>query len=202
MTDFAQAALPPPSSDPSVLTPRSDPHTAIRAALEGALLTNTEHRRPSTEAALAALDALVAERDDNAQQAEDAMHAMEFEHLRAAAAEARVTHLEGERPGVAVMLDAIADFFADVPEAIKVMKVGEENGEAVEAYIGLIGANVRKGKTHEPQDVVKELADVAITAYVALSAFSGDPFEAIETRAARILDRLGVVADGGGGRDE
>ena len=88
------------------------------------------------------------------------------------------------------MLDEIAEFFADVAEPIKVMKIGEENGEAVEAYIGLHGHNVRKGVTHTRRDFAKELADVVITAYVALAEFDGDPWATLEERSAEILDEL------------
>jgi len=99
-----------------------------------------------------------------------------------------------ETRDVRLTWDEIAAFFSDVEEPIKVMKVGEENGEAVEAYIGLHGHNVRKGVTHTRRDVAKELADVAITAYVALHAFDGDPWATLGERAAEVLQRLEAVA--------
>lgn len=74
--------------------------------------------------------------------------------------------------------------FQDVPEAVKVLKIGEEFGEASEAYIGLHGLNPRKGKTHGPYDVADELADVAITALVAMSHFTEDPIQRLTNRLA------------------
>lgn len=92
------------------------------------------------------------------------------------------------------LLDAIAEFFGDVPDAVKVMKIGEENGEAVEAFIGMTGANVRKGVTHTEGDLRLELADVVITAYVALAAFSGDTWTVLADRVEVIASRLGIGA--------
>ena len=59
-------------------------------------------------------------------------------------------------------------------DAMRVMKIGEEYGEAVAAYIGMTGQNPRKGVTHSQADLLAELADVAITALCAMQHFTGD----------------------------
>lgn len=87
------------------------------------------------------------------------------------------------------MIGEIASFFADVDEPLAVMKVGEECGEVMEAYIGLTGANPRKGVTADRQKVAKELCDVIVTAFTALHSFSGDPFESLKVRAAEVIER-------------
>ncbi|GII89014.1 hypothetical protein Ssi03_70040 [Sphaerisporangium siamense] len=73
--------------------------------------------------------------------------------------------------------------------AIRVMKVGEEFGEAVAAYVGMTGQNPRKGVTHSVEDVAGELVDVAVTALVALHSFTDDPQAVFEAKLARIADR-------------
>lgn len=79
--------------------------------------------------------------------------------------------------------------FKDVPEAVKVLKVAEEYGEATEAYIGMLGANPRKGITHGPDDVADELADVAITALVAMGSFTIDPIQRLTRRLKHVVER-------------
>lgn len=74
-------------------------------------------------------------------------------------------------------------------DAMRVMKIGEEigeasdaylallaskNGKAVQAYIGMVGQNPRKGITHTQNDLLDELADVAVTALCAIQHFTGD----------------------------
>lgn len=77
----------------------------------------------------------------------------------------------GSRPG-----ELLADFSAWITlsyprglsnEAImwrRLVKVAEESGEVIRAYGGSIGENPRKGVTHEPGDVDKELLDTALAA--------------------------------------
>jgi hypothetical protein len=63
-----------------------------------------------------------------------------------------------------------------IPEddAMRIMKLSEEIGETVSAYIGMTGQNPRKGVTHTQADLCKELADVAITAMCAIAHFTRD----------------------------
>jgi NTP pyrophosphatase (non-canonical NTP hydrolase) len=52
----------------------------------------------------------------------------------------------------------------------RIMKVAEEFGETVQAWIGATGQNPRKGVTHTYNDVVNELGDVVFTALVAIES--------------------------------
>ncbi|WP_157407306.1 MazG-like family protein [Actinomadura atramentaria] len=49
-----------------------------------------------------------------------------------------------------------------------ILKIGEEYGEAIEAHFGERGLNPRKGICHSQEDVLNELADVILTAAVAM----------------------------------
>ncbi|GII65614.1 hypothetical protein Skr01_56990 [Sphaerisporangium krabiense] len=82
---------------------------------------------------------------------------------------------------------------SDHETAIRVMKVGEEFGEAVAAYVGMTGQNPRKGITHSAEDVAGELVDVAVTALVALHSFTRDPRGTFEAKLARIADRVATA---------
>ena len=80
-------------------------------------------------------------------------------------------------------------------DAMRVLKLTEEAGEAAAAYIGMVGQNPRKGVTHTRDDLLKELADVAITALCAMQHFTQN--EAV-TRAylaakvQQIIKRSGI----------
>lgn len=87
-------------------------------------------------------------------------------------------------------LYALLGRFADVPEAVRVLKIGEEFGEATEAFIGLRAYNPRKGRTHSHDEVADELADVAITALVAMGAFTVDPIQRLTNRMRYVVERL------------
>lgn len=70
--------------------------------------------------------------------------------------------------------------------AMRVMKLMEEAGEAAAAYVGLTGQNPRKGVTHTQDDLLKELADVAITALCAMQHFTQDEAVTRAYMAAKI----------------
>jgi len=73
---------------------------------------------------------------------------------------------------------------------LRLMKLAEEVGEVNQAYIGAMGANRRKGRTHEPEDVAKELADVIITAMVALHDWTQESPELfLKEQVTRVLER-------------
>jgi NTP pyrophosphatase (non-canonical NTP hydrolase) len=62
------------------------------------------------------------------------------------------------------------------PEAVtwgRLSKITEEAGEVIGAYIGYTGMNPRKGETHNRQQVIEELLDVAVTALGAVEHLSG-----------------------------
>jgi hypothetical protein len=61
----------------------------------------------------------------------------------------------------------------------RLAKVAEESGEVIAAYIGVIGQNPRKGRTHTDDDVKRELLDVALTALAAYEHMDGHRYNAI-----------------------
>ena len=73
--------------------------------------------------------------------------------------------------------------------AVRVMKIAEETGEAVSAYIGLTGQNPRKGVTHTWEDVQGELCDVVITALVALRTLTPDTREVFTRHLEKVTAR-------------
>ena len=68
--------------------------------------------------------------------------------------------------------------------AVRVMKIAEEAGEAVAAYIGTTGTNPRKGVTATPDGLAGELCDVVLAALIALATITGGTPHA-ESRLAR-----------------
>lgn len=57
---------------------------------------------------------------------------------------------------------------------LRIMKIGEEFGEVVTAYIGATGQNPRKGVCATHAQVLAELCDVIVTAAVAMTTYTGD----------------------------
>ena len=57
--------------------------------------------------------------------------------------------------------------------ATRVMKIAEETGEAVAAYIITTGTNHRKGATATADDLAGELCDVVLAALIALTTVTG-----------------------------
>ncbi|MBT2406957.1 MULTISPECIES: MazG-like family protein [unclassified Streptomyces] len=57
---------------------------------------------------------------------------------------------------------------------LQILKIGEEFGEAAQAVIGAKGTNPRKGNSHTWGDVEAEVADVIVTAMVALARMRPD----------------------------
>lgn len=78
----------------------------------------------------------------------------------------------------------------------RTVKVAEELGEAVNALIGLTGANPRKGSTHTRDQVVDELLDIAITALGAVEHIiegDGSAMTRLERKIIQVAERAGVV---------
>jgi NTP pyrophosphatase (non-canonical NTP hydrolase) len=73
---------------------------------------------------------------------------------------------------------------------LRVAKVAEEAGEAVGAWIGLVGHNPRKGVTHTDTDVAAELADVVLAALVAIRSLGRDPAAVLGQRVRTVVDRI------------
>jgi len=83
----------------------------------------------------------------------------------------------------------------DVPAEVRLLKLTEEVGEAAEAFIGMQGLNSRKGTCRSRDDLLAELADVIITAAIAMSGIAGDVEEArshLERRLAVVTERAGL----------
>jgi NTP pyrophosphatase (non-canonical NTP hydrolase) len=72
----------------------------------------------------------------------------------------------------------------------RIIKLQEEVGEVSQAYIGFLGANARKGYSHTGQDVAKELADVVITAMVALHDWTDSPEQFVKEHLQGLLERI------------
>ena len=70
------------------------------------------------------------------------------------------------------------------------LKVTEEAGEVARAWIGTRGQNPRKGVTHTRDDVAAELADVVVTALVAIESLGIDARFALEACAQKVRHRL------------
>ncbi|MFF8288983.1 MazG-like family protein [Streptomyces sp. NPDC016309] len=86
---------------------------------------------------------------------------------------------------------------------LRVIKVSEELGEVAEAVHGALGANPRKGASHTWEDVARELADVIVTAMVALDTISGEGIAVLTSRfTARAEANAGrAAADGASAGD-
>jgi NTP pyrophosphatase (non-canonical NTP hydrolase) len=79
-------------------------------------------------------------------------------------------------------------------DAMRVLKLTEEAGEAAAAYIGMVGQNPRKGATHSLDDLLGELADVALTALCAIQHFTQSETATralVDLRAAYVASRAG-----------
>jgi NTP pyrophosphatase (non-canonical NTP hydrolase) len=72
----------------------------------------------------------------------------------------------------------------------RILKVVEEAGEAASAWIGVTGANPRKGITHTVDDVAAELADVALSALIAIESLGVDHRAVLEECARKVSDRV------------
>lgn len=73
--------------------------------------------------------------------------------------------------------------------AMRLMKIGEEAGEVMQAYIGMVGQNPRKGTTHTSADVADEPCDVILTAAVALHQFTDDPAAHFDAKLRKVTAR-------------
>lgn len=72
----------------------------------------------------------------------------------------------------------------------RLLKVQEEAGEVAQGLIGYMGANKRKGVTHGSEDVAKELADVVVTAMVAMHDWTDNPEQFMKEHLQGLLERI------------
>ncbi|TMR89077.1 MazG-like family protein [Nonomuraea basaltis] len=73
--------------------------------------------------------------------------------------------------------------------AMRIMKIGEEFGEVVSAYIGVTGQNPRKGVSATHAELTGELCDVIIAAMSALATVAGGPEDAEKILSTHIAAR-------------
>jgi NTP pyrophosphatase (non-canonical NTP hydrolase) len=78
---------------------------------------------------------------------------------------------------------------------LRLLKVGEEAGEAAQAWIGHLGQNPRKGVTHSRADVAAELADVVLAALVAAESLGLDTRALLAARATHVARRLAAAPE-------
>ena len=86
-------------------------------------------------------------------------------------------------------------YHGEVPVEVRLLKLTEEVGEVADAFLGVHGLNRRKGVCRTRDDLLDELADVIITAAVAMGGVTGDVDEArshFEQRLATVTDRAGL----------
>jgi len=95
----------------------------------------------------------------------------------------------------------LTEWLGDVPVEAQLLKLAEEVGEVAEAYLGLTGLNRRKGVSHTRDDLMGEVADVIITAALALVWLAGGPDAARDKFGAHldgVLARAGLGDEGPG----
>ena len=93
----------------------------------------------------------------------------------------------------------LADWLGEAPVEAQLLKLSEEVGEVAAAYLGVTGLNPRKGVTHTTDDLVNEVADVIISACVAIVRLTGDQRSAraaFEAHLGRVLARAGLEPAG------
>lgn len=73
---------------------------------------------------------------------------------------------------------------------VRLMKLSEEVGEVMQAYIGFVGANKRKGVHTTGENVALELCDVVITAMVALHDWVPSPERFMKERLQVLTERI------------
>lgn len=72
----------------------------------------------------------------------------------------------------------------------RIVKLNEEVGEVSQALIGFTGMNARKGTTHDEEAVAKELADVVVTAMVAMHDWVPSPELFMKEHLQGLLKRI------------
>ena len=75
-------------------------------------------------------------------------------------------------------------------QTLQILKVVEESGEVAGAWIGVTGQNPRKGVTHTIDQVADELADVVLSALVAVAGLDRDPEQVMQACLAKVAHRL------------
>jgi phosphoribosyl-ATP pyrophosphohydrolase len=85
---------------------------------------------------------------------------------------------------------ALQDLGGSPTDQDQILKIMEEVGEVCAAYISYAGTNPRKGPaTGHMVPVVQELADVAMTCFVAMIKFGFDPNDLLEQQMNKVKGR-------------
>jgi len=87
-------------------------------------------------------------------------------------------------------IEFLHEFHGEVPLEVRLLKLTEEVGEAAEALIGIRGLNSRKGICRTRDDLLDELADVIITAAVAMSAVTDSGADQARSHFQRRLEAI------------
>ena len=99
--------------------------------------------------------------------------------------------------GYLQLIDNLQEHYTEeggVSLPLQLIKIQEELGEASAAYIGMTGSNPRKGVTHTHQDVAMELADVVLTALLAIRYTGLDLDTVLVLQALKTQQRLDEYA--------
>lgn len=91
-------------------------------------------------------------------------------------------------------IGSITRYLGDVPPEVRILKLTEEVGEVAQALIGMNGWNPRKGRHATQADLLDELADVMITAGVAMATFTADAGDVFQRRLDAVMARAGLAA--------
>ena len=81
-------------------------------------------------------------------------------------------------------------FSVQESELLRLFKLVEEIGEVAEAVIGYTGQNPRKGFSHTLSDITAELADVILTAMVAMASINPCWYEVLTAAVVAKTKRL------------
>lgn len=94
--------------------------------------------------------------------------------------------------------DHLADRDPEAATGIRMMKLAEEIGESIGGWLGVSGANPRKGYTHTRDEVKTELLDTAVTALAAWEHLDGNRGAVMDALAAHVrrLDARGGADSG------
>ena len=97
-------------------------------------------------------------------------------------------------------IEFLHEYHRAVPLEVSLLKLTEEVGEAAEALIGMRGLNIRKGICRTRDDLMDELADVIITAAVAMTAATdggvGEARSHLRRRIDAVAARAGLADPG------
>lgn len=87
------------------------------------------------------------------------------------------------------------EYHGDLPVEVRLLKLTEEIGEVANAFIGVNGLNRRKGVYATEGELLNELADVMLTAAVAMTGLTGDARlagEVFRRQLAKVVARAGL----------